>query len=72
MKDDSNWKLLNLLYRSHPWHGVHIGENAPSEIHCYIEIVPTDTVKSELDKPTGLLKADRPQNTLTTARPSMA
>ncbi len=38
-----------------------MGEDAPNEIHCYIEIVPTDTVKFELDKSTGLLKADRPQ-----------
>ena len=28
---------------------------------CYIEIVPTDTVKYELDKATGHLKIDRPQ-----------
>lgn len=61
MKDEPTWSLMNLLYRSHPWHGVGIGENAPDEIHCYIEIVPTDTVKFELDKKTGLLKADRPQ-----------
>jgi len=52
---------MNRLYRSHPWHGVDIGEDAPDEIHCYIEIVPTDTVKFELDKVSGLLKADRPQ-----------
>lgn len=55
------WSLMNLFCRAHPWHGVHIGENAPAEVHCYIEIVPTDTVKFELDKSTGLLKADRPQ-----------
>jgi inorganic pyrophosphatase len=61
MNDESNWRLMNRLYRSHPWHGVDIGEDAPKEIHCYIEIVPTDTVKFELDKSTGLLKADRPQ-----------
>lgn len=53
--------LMNVYCRAHPWHGVAIGENAPEEIHCYVEIVPTDTVKFELDKPTGLLKADRPQ-----------
>ncbi len=47
--------------RAHPWHGVEIGENAPKEVHCYIEIVPTDTVKFEIDKPTGLMKVDRPQ-----------
>lgn len=55
------WSLMNLFCRAHPWHGVHIGEKAPAEIHCYVEIVPTDTVKFELDKGTGLLKADRPQ-----------
>lgn len=61
MQEEPIWNLMNLLCRSHPWHGVEIGENAPEEIHCYIEIVPTDTVKFELDKETGLLKADRPQ-----------
>lgn len=47
--------------RSHPWHGVSVGENAPEEINCYIEMVPSDTIKYELDKETGLLKIDRPQ-----------
>jgi len=40
---------------------VSIGDEAPEEIHCYIEIVPTDTVKFELEKVTGILKTDRPQ-----------
>ncbi len=48
-------------YRSHPWHGIAPGEKAPYEINCYIEIVPSDTIKYELDKYTGLLKVDRPQ-----------
>lgn len=51
----------NMLYRSHPWHGLSLGEKAPELINCYIEIVPTDTIKYELDKATGLLKVDRPQ-----------
>lgn len=55
------WNLVNFFCRSHPWHGVEIGEKAPEEVSCYIEIVPTDTVKFELDKKSGLLKADRPQ-----------
>ncbi len=48
-------------YRLHPWHGISIGENAPKEVNCYIEMVPTDTIKYELDKTTGILKVDRPQ-----------
>ena len=46
---------------AHPWHGVPLGDRAPDFVTCYIEIVPTDTVKYELDKLTGLLKVDRPQ-----------
>jgi inorganic pyrophosphatase len=30
-------------------------------VTSYIEIVPTDTVKYEMDKATGILKVDRPQ-----------
>lgn len=47
--------------KAHPWHGVPIGEGAPSEVTVFIEIVPTDTVKYEVDKETGYLKIDRPQ-----------
>jgi inorganic pyrophosphatase len=48
-------------FSSHPWHGVSIGDGAPEIVTCYIEMVPTDTIKYEVDKPSGLLKADRPQ-----------
>jgi inorganic pyrophosphatase len=54
-------KLLGLLFRAHPWHGISIGLGAPAKVNTYIEIVPTDTVKYELDKITGLLRIDRPQ-----------
>lgn len=50
-----------MLFRSHPWHGLSLGEKAPEIVNCYIEMVPTDTVKYELDKDTGILKVDRPQ-----------
>ncbi|CDZ80895.1 Inorganic pyrophosphatase [Candidatus Rubidus massiliensis] len=50
-----------MLYRAHPWHGVQLGENSPEIVNCYIEMVPTDTIKYELDKETGILKVDRPQ-----------
>ncbi len=61
MRGHDFWNLMNLFCRSHPWHGVEFGSEAPQKIHCYIEIVPTDTIKYELDKTTGLLKVDRPQ-----------
>lgn len=48
-------------YRAHPWHGISWGDKAPEVVNSYIEIVPSDTVKYELDKETGILKIDRPQ-----------
>jgi len=53
--------LFKLLFQAHPWHGVTPGENAPREVGAYIEIVPTDPVKYELDKASGHLRVDRPQ-----------
>ncbi|MDD3876747.1 MAG: inorganic pyrophosphatase [Bacteroidales bacterium] len=54
-------KLLGLRYKAHPWHGIDIGHDAPEELICFIEMVPTDTVKYEIDKKTGYLTIDRPQ-----------
>ncbi len=51
----------HLQYTLHPWHGVSAGENAPHILTAFIEIVPTDTVKYEIDKKSGWLKVDRPQ-----------
>ncbi|HEY0429281.1 MAG TPA: inorganic pyrophosphatase [Pyrinomonadaceae bacterium] len=49
------------INKAHPWHGIPIGERAPEEVTVFIEIVPSDTVKYEVDKETGYLKIDRPQ-----------
>ena len=54
-------RLLSLLFQSHPWHGVSPGEDAPHTVNAYVEIVPRDVVKYELDKPSGHLRLDRPQ-----------
>ena len=54
-------KSMSLLFRSHPWHGISIGEDAPQCVNTYVETVPTDTVKYEIDKESGFLKLDRPQ-----------
>lgn len=48
-------------HRAHPWHGISAGVEAPAKVTTYIEIVPTDTVKFEVDKESGILKVDRPQ-----------
>lgn len=63
MNDELNslWQSLALLLRSHPWHGIPIGEDAPHNLNTYIETVPSDTVKYEIDKKSGFLKVDRPQ-----------
>ena len=47
--------------KAHPWHGIEPGDNSPGEVTVFIEIVPRDTVKYEVDKETGYLKIDRPQ-----------
>jgi inorganic pyrophosphatase len=49
------------MFQAHPWHGVSPGPDTPEVINAYIEIVPTDAVKYELDKMTGHLRVDRPQ-----------
>jgi inorganic pyrophosphatase len=54
-------RLMGLRYKSHPWHGIDIGREAPVLLTAFIEMVPTDTVKYEIDKVTGYLKIDRPQ-----------
>jgi inorganic pyrophosphatase len=54
-------RLMGLRFKSHPWHGVEIGSKAPEVVTCYIEMVPTDTVKYEVDKKSGYLMIDRPQ-----------
>jgi inorganic pyrophosphatase len=54
-------RLMGLRYKSHPWHGVHIGNHAPEAVVAFIEMVSTDTVKYEIDKESGYLKLDRPQ-----------
>jgi inorganic pyrophosphatase len=54
-------KPLWHAFQAHPWHGVSPGDEAPQTVTAYIELVPTDTVKYELDKETGILRLDRPQ-----------
>ena len=48
-------------FKAHPWHGITAGEDAPNVVNVFIEIVPSDTIKYEVDKASGYLKVDRPQ-----------
>ena len=52
-------RLMGLRYKSHPWHGVSIGDDAPKELTAFIEVVSTDTVKYEIDKDSDCLMVDR-------------
>lgn len=54
-------RLMGLRYKSHPWHGLEVGDQAPDVVTAFIEMVPTDTVKYELDKVSGYIRIDRPQ-----------
>jgi inorganic pyrophosphatase len=54
-------RLLGLRFKSHPWHGISIGDAAPQKLQAFVEIIPSDTVKYEIDKASGYLRIDRPQ-----------
>jgi len=60
-KEEKAGSLFELMFQAHPWHGVSPGPKAPETVNAYIEIVPTDAVKYELDKQSGHLHVDRPQ-----------
>ena len=61
MNDKALLEQLRLVFQAHPWHGISPGPDAPEALKVYIEIVPTDVVKYELDKASGHLQIDRPQ-----------
>lgn len=48
-------------YLLHPWHSISYGEKCPNKVIVFIEIVPADTIKYEIDKISGYLMIDRPQ-----------
>jgi len=48
-------------YKLHPWHGINRGDQTPETVTAFIEIIPSDTVKYEIDKHSGYLMVDRPQ-----------
>jgi inorganic pyrophosphatase len=60
--NDELKQVLDRAVSAHPWHGVAARARAASDLfNAYIEMVPTDVVKYELDKASGHLRLDRPQ-----------
>jgi inorganic pyrophosphatase len=59
--DDAGGVTAPLAFRPHPWHGLDPGTRCPEIVTAYIELVPSDGVKYEIDKHSGYLKVDRPQ-----------
>lgn len=52
---------LKKTKKAHPWHGIEPTTENADFIRAFIEIVPSDTVKYEVDKASGYLCLDRPQ-----------
>ena len=56
------YEKLRKVFKPHPWHGIRVRpEDDPRFINAYIEMVPSDTVKYEIEKKSGYLMVDRPQ-----------
>lgn len=54
-------KVMSQRFVAHPWHGINIGEKQPDIINAFIEIIPSDAIKYEVDKDSGYIVVDRPQ-----------
>lgn len=52
---------MSKRFTSHPWHGIAIGEKQPALVNAFIEIIPSDAIKYEIDKASGYIMVDRPQ-----------
>ena len=52
---------MSQRFVSHPWHGIEVGEKSPAIVNAYIEIIPSDAIKYEIDKASGHIMVDRPQ-----------
>lgn len=52
---------LSKRFVAHPWHGIPIGDKQPEIVNAFIEIIPSDAIKYEVDKDSGYIMVDRPQ-----------
>ncbi|MFT6716231.1 MAG: inorganic pyrophosphatase [Saprospiraceae bacterium] len=53
--------MKKIAFKPHPWHGISLGDDVPNKVTAFIEMVPSDSVKYEIDKESGYLMIDRPQ-----------
>ena len=53
--------MKRIAFKPHPWHGISLGDDVPNKVNAFIEMVPSDSVKYEIDKESGYLMIDRPQ-----------
>lgn len=54
-------EIMSKNFVAHPWHGISNGEKSPEIVNAFIEIVPSDSIKYEIDKASGHIIVDRPQ-----------
>lgn len=53
--------MSNPSHVAHPWHGIAADLDGDGMVTVFIELVPGEDLKFELDKPSGWLRIDRPQ-----------
>ena len=41
---------LSKRFVAHPWHGIPAGDKQPEIVNAFIEIIPSDAIKYEVDK----------------------
>lgn len=54
-------EAMSKRFVAHPWHGISAGEKTPDMVNAFIEIIPSDAIKYEVDKASGYIMIDRPQ-----------
>lgn len=54
-------EIMSKNFVAHPWHGIEMNKKSPEIVNAYIEIIPSDSIKYEIDKNSGHIMVDRPQ-----------
>lgn len=55
-------EALGQLFQIHPWHGIPTWAAPRTLLNAFVEVVPRDGVKYEMDRRSGHLRVDRPQS----------